>query len=44
MYSVSPGPVLPDFKLKLSSRPLWYDVYQPVKIFHVYRRHQHRDE
>lgn len=44
MYSVSPGLVLTDFELKLSIRPLWYDVYQPVKIFHVSRRHQHRDE
>lgn len=26
------------------SRALWYDVYQPVKIFRVYRRHCYRDE
>lgn len=39
MYSVSPGLVLTDLKLKLGSRPLWHDVYQPVKIFRVYGRY-----
>lgn len=32
MYSVSPGLVLTDSQLQLGSRPLWHDVYQPVKI------------
>lgn len=36
--------VLTNFKLELGSRPLWCVVYQPVKTFHAYRRHQHRDE
>lgn len=44
MYRVPPGLVLTDLRLELRSRTLWSDVYQPVKIFHVYRRHCYRDE